>query len=93
VSVLYLDDVAALGLDEVPPWACLTCGEPVWPPAVYWQGARGQAFWHGLCAIQLGLHLIGDSREAALAADPEPRWRRRQMAGVRHRLVAEERVA
>jgi hypothetical protein len=92
VSVLYPSDSAAWCLGEPTPWSCVECGEPVTPPCVHWQGVR-TLILHAECAASLGPHLIADAREATLAADPEPHWRRRLIAGARHRLVAEERVA
>src|SRR5207237_581365 len=77
VSVLYED----------PGSGCEECGQVIDGPLVVRQGVHYLA-WHRWCAASQM-----DSREAALVADPEPRWRRRQLAGVRHRLVAEEQVA
>jgi hypothetical protein len=92
VSVLYSADGTANWADRLADWGCLECGQPVEPPAVYWHG-HGLLLLHPACAARLGPHLIADAREATLAADPEPRWRRRLIAGVRHRLEREEAVA
>jgi hypothetical protein len=90
VSVLYADDLHQSWIDEPPPWTCTECADEVTPPLVYWRAGYLDLFYHRRCAAKFGAHLIADAREATLAADPEPRWRRRLIAGVRHRLEREE---
>lgn len=94
MSVLY----AAAGdeldwLDTPPPWRCAECAEVVDPPLVYWRAAEKDVFYHPSCALAVAPHLIGDAREATLAAGSEDFWRGRAIATVRHRLKTEETSA
>lgn len=86
MSVLY---GAADMIGVSPPWRCSDCGGAVVPPGVSWWGDQVLVL-HPACAQRLGTHLIMDSREATLAGAPEPHWRRRAAAVVRHRLTVEE---
>lgn len=54
-------------------------------------GSPDAALSSGVCR-KAGPHLIADAREATLAAAPDRHWRRRLIAGVRHRLEREEVV-
>jgi hypothetical protein len=93
MSVLYqLGAEDTWWVDATRPWMCEECAEVIQLPAVYWHGRR-TLFWHPACAARIGAHLIADAREATLAADPGPHWRRRLLGAVRHRLLAEELVA
>lgn len=93
MSVQYTVDDASLDGDNELPWlACLECARPVSPPFVLWHGIR-QLLFHPECAARIGAHLIADAREATLAGDAGPHWRRRLVGAVRHRLMAEELVA
>ncbi len=82
MSVLY---------DVEPGQLCEECWLPVASPAVARQGWRSLV-WCRLCAKRVGLSLIADEREATLARDPQPHWRNRVVAAVRHRLQVEERL-
>jgi hypothetical protein len=79
-------------LYEDPRSGCEECGQAVSGPSVVRQGVH-YLVWHPPCAAVVGPALLMDSREATLAADPEPRWHRRAVAAVRHRLQVEERSA
>src|SRR5687767_13366054 len=62
------------------PVHCWHCGELVTAeyPVVEWAGADGEHIvLHRACAAELGAHLIGDAREAELAAGAESRWHQR----------------
>ena len=75
-------------------WQCSECGRRIRRTApVYWFGALVELLLHPACATRLGVHLIADAREATLAGNPQPHWRQRSVAVVRHRLLAEEAVA
>jgi hypothetical protein len=93
VSVLYQHGAEETWwVDATRPWMCEGCGEAIQVPCVYWHGRR-TLFWHPECATTIGAHLIADAREATLAVDPRPHWRKRVVSAVRHRLMAEELVA
>lgn len=92
MSVLYPEQVDEWWINAPTPWRCIECGRPIAPPLVYWQGAE-TLMLHVECAAMLGPHLIADAREAQLAMDPEPVWRRRAVTAVRHRLETEEWAA
>lgn len=92
MSVLYSANGGATWLDWEGDWTCSECGSEVRPPAVYWHGEKLLLF-HPECAGRLGQHLIADAREAQLAGDPAPHWRRRAAATLKHRLSIEETSA
>lgn len=93
MSVLYvIDHTMTWWITDAPPWSCQECARPVDLPCVIWQGLQ-TLLLHPACAARLGPHLIADAREATLAADPGLHWRRRLIAGLRHRLEREEAVA
>lgn len=91
MSVQYEFSVEALGLfyQPLPTAKCVECGYELELPFVYWHGAQPLLF-DPECAARLGAHLIGDAREATLAAARQPHWRRRLVWAVRNRLVGEE---
>jgi hypothetical protein len=92
VSVLY--DLADMQdwLDRLDSFECFFCGVQVTLPCVVWHGNFLVVF-HPACARSLGAHLIADSREAELAGDPQPHWRRRAIGTMRYRLIKEEVAA
>jgi hypothetical protein len=92
LSVLYDAQLAMDWLDWTGSLICQECGGELEPPCVAWHGTTLLLF-HPSCAARIAPHLLMDSREATLAADSGPHWRRRLLAGVRHRLTAEELVA
>lgn len=70
---------------------CFLCGEDTSRrPAVYWHGYPGVIVLCPPCAERLGVHLIADSREAALMGGSASFWRTRALRAVRERLTHEE---
>ena len=59
---------------------CFFCGNPVEPRevAVMWCSPAGKVILHAACAAELGMNLIGDAREARLAAGVGPWGNRRR---------------
>lgn len=93
MAVLYSPALAASWLDVPIEWVCWECGGELKWPAVYWLGARGLMLFDAAGAARLAPHLLMDSREAELAGSPEPQWRGRVAAAMRHRLKVAEHAA